>query len=161
LSVCAVLAGAVSVDAILGRAVWVSVVWVHAVFGRAVLAVRFRWCGSRSFRSCSSRAFTAFHYFFNPVLLLGLGLFLNSSGDRFLGRRVYIHGQWSDCRYMNQHDAAKYQEFLSFHPHREEEDRVDELIAFFYDLVRDEPRVLAKVDAAMRERYGYVHDDQS
>lgn len=62
---------------------------------------------------------------------------------------------------MNQHDAAKYQEFLSFHPHREEEDRVDELIAFFYDLVRDEPRVLAKVDAAMRERYGYVHDDQS
>lgn len=55
---------------------------------------------------------------------------------------------------MNQHDVAKYQEFLSFHPQGDEQDRVDELIAFFYDLVRDEPAMLAKVDAAMRERYG-------
>ena len=56
---------------------------------------------------------------------------------------------------MNQHDAAKFQEFLSFHPHSDEQDSVDELIAFFYDLIRDEPSVLKKVDSAMRERYGY------
>ena len=36
-----------------------------------------------------------------------------------------------------------------------DQDRVEELIAFFYDLVRDEPAVVAKVDAAFRERYGY------
>ena len=61
--------------------------------------------------------------------------------------------------------AGKLEEFMSFHPSsnssapsnspNDSHERVDELIAFFYDLIRDEPSVLAKIDLAMRERYGY------
>ena len=39
-----------------------------------------------------------------------------------------------------------------------EHESLEQLIAFFYDLIRDEPSVLAKVDEAFRKRYGY---DQS
>ena len=42
---------------------------------------------------------------------------------------------------MNSHDANQ--------------DQINEVIAFFYDLIRDEPAVLAKVDKAFRARYGY------
>ena len=60
---------------------------------------------------------------------------------------------------MNKRDAAVLQEIVSMHPSfSEEQESVDELIQFFYDLIRDEPSVLAKVDAAFRERYGYEAD---
>ena len=60
---------------------------------------------------------------------------------------------------MTKQDAALFREFVSVHPSfsREQED-IDELVAFFYDLIRDEPSVLAKFDAAFRERYGYEAD---
>lgn len=57
---------------------------------------------------------------------------------------------------MNKHDAAVLREIATFHPSfNDEQESVDDLIQFFYDLVRDEPTVLAKVDVAFRERYGY------
>ena len=36
-----------------------------------------------------------------------------------------------------------------------EHEQIEELIAWFFDLVRDYPEVLAKVDATFRQRYGY------
>jgi hypothetical protein len=67
---------------------------------------------------------------------------------------VYIVGR------MNKHDAAVLREIATFHPSfHDEQDSVDDLIQFFYDLVRDEPAVLKKVDAAFRQRYGYTGGD--
>ena len=63
---------------------------------------------------------------------------------------------------MTKREAAVFREIVTFHPSfSEEQESVDELIQFFYDLVRDEPTVLAKVDAAFRERYGYVYDNNN
>jgi truncated hemoglobin YjbI len=39
--------------------------------------------------------------------------------------------------------------------HDIDQDQINELVAFFYDLIRDDPALLAKVDKAFRERYGY------
>jgi len=41
-----------------------------------------------------------------------------------------------------------------------DKERAEELIAFFYNLIRDDPAMLAKVDAALRERYGYDSSQQ-
>ena len=37
--------------------------------------------------------------------------------------------------------------------------RVEEVVAFFYDLVRDEPAVVSKIDEALRKRFGYEWRD--
>ncbi len=63
---------------------------------------------------------------------------------------------------MTKREATIFREIVTFHPSfSEEQEAVDELIQFFYDLVRDEPTVLAKVETAFRERYGYVYDSDS
>jgi hypothetical protein len=67
-------------------------------------------------------------------------LFMETCRSRICGVDVYICWQW-ELPMTNTHDAAQ--------------DEVEELIAFFYDLIRDEPVVVAKVDGAFRKRYGY------
>ena len=56
---------------------------------------------------------------------------------------------------MTQKEVGMFRELVAMHPSfSKEQERVDEVIAFFYDLIRDQPELLAKADAALRERYG-------
>ena len=61
---------------------------------------------------------------------------------------------------MTKQDAALYHEFVKKHPSfSKEQEAIDELIAFFYEQLRDQPAVLDKVDRAMRTRYADAFAD--
>ena len=63
---------------------------------------------------------------------------------------------------MNKQDAAVFRELMTHHPSfNEQQDSVDELIQFFYNLVRDDPKMLARVDVAFRKKYGYNRGDDN
>ena len=56
---------------------------------------------------------------------------------------------------MTQKETAMFREIVAMHPSfNQEQERIDDVIAFFYNLIRDQPELLAKADAALRERYG-------
>ena len=56
---------------------------------------------------------------------------------------------------MTQKETAMFREIVATHPSfTQEQERIDDVIAFFYNLIRDQPELLAKADAALRERYG-------
>ena len=56
---------------------------------------------------------------------------------------------------MTKQETALFREFAAKHPSfSQEQETVDEIIAFFYDQIRDDnPALLAKIDRALRERY--------
>ena len=58
---------------------------------------------------------------------------------------------------MTQKEIAMFREIVEMHPSfSQEQERIDDVIAFFYNLIRDQPELLAKADRALQERYGFT-----
>ena len=56
---------------------------------------------------------------------------------------------------MTQQETAMFRELVAIHPSfSAQQENVDDVIAFFYNLLREHPELLAKADLALRERYG-------
>ena len=55
-----------------------------------------------------------------------------------------------------------FREIVAMHPSfSQEQESIDEVIAFFYNLIRDQPELLARADAAMQERYGFQYSEKT
>ena len=75
----------------------------------------------------------------------------------FLEPPLYSLGQRGALVLMTQKEIAMFREIVEMHPSfSQEQERIDDVIAFFYNLIRDQPELLAKADRALQERYGFA-----